>query len=150
MDTIHLPPDFREFFQFLNANQVEYLLVGGYAVGYYGYPRATVDIDVWVAVSPENARRVLAALEQFGFGSGTGASLDLLDRPGKVVRMGVSPLRIEIQTQISGVSFGACYPRRVMAELDGIAVPLISLDDLKANKRAAGRHKDLNDIENLP
>ncbi len=150
MATIHLPPDFREFFQLLNANRVEYLLVGGYAVGYHGYPRATVDLDVWVATSPENAHRLLAALEQFGFGKDAGTSIELLTQPGNVIRMGSPPLRIEIQTVISGVGFAECYSRRVMAGLDGVPVSVISAEDLKANKRAAGRLKDLNDLENLP
>ena len=69
MGTIHLPPDFKEFFRWLNHHEVEYLLVGGYAVGYHGYPRATMDIDVWIAPTPENAQKVVAALEDFGFGS---------------------------------------------------------------------------------
>lgn len=150
MHTTHLPPDFREFLQFLNANQVEYLLIGGYAVGFHGYPRATVDIDVWVAVSPDNTRRLLTALNQFGFGAETGARTDLLTQPGQVIRMGVAPLRIEIQTAISGVDFHDCYRRHVAGDLDGVHVPVISKEDLIANKRAAGRHKDLSDIENLP
>jgi len=150
MATTHLPPDFREFFQLLNANRVEYLLIGGYAVGCYGYPRPTADVDVWIAISLDNARRVLAALEAFGFGANTGASLDLLTKLGNVVRMGIPPLRIEIQTEISGIQFQECYARRVIKELDGVSVPIISLDDLKRNKRAAGRHKDLADLENLP
>lgn len=150
MATTRLPPDFREFFQLLNANQVEYLLVGGYAVGLYGYPRPTADVDVWIATSPDNANRVLAALKAFGFGAGTGASLDLLTCPGKVIRMGIPPLRIEIQTEISGVQFEECYARRLIKELDGIPVPIISIEDLKRNKRAAGRHKDLADLDNLP
>ena len=150
MATIQLPPDFREFFRLLNANQVEYLLIGGYAVGYHGYPRATVDLDVWIAVSPENARRVLAVLGQFGFGGVTGASAELLTRPDHVIRMGVVPLRIEIQTGISGVSFSECYARRVIASLDDVPVSIISAEDLKRNKRAAGRHKDLADLDNLP
>jgi hypothetical protein len=150
MATTHLPPDFREFFRLLDANRVEYLLVGGYAVGYHGYPRATVDLDIWVAISPDNAHRLLVTLEQFGFGRDVGASMELLTQPGNVIRMGLSPLRIEIQTIISGVSFTECYARRVVADLDGTPVSIISVGDLKINKRAAGRLKDLNDLENLP
>ncbi len=150
MATIHLPPDFKEFFQLLNANQVEYLLVGGYAVGYYGYPRATVDLDIWVAISPANANRLLVALEQFGFGTQAGASVKLLTQAGNVIRLGQSPLRIEIQTTISGVSFEDCYARRIATHLDGTPVTIISVEDLKINKLAAARLKDLNDLENLP
>ena len=150
MATIRLPPDFKEFLRLLNSHEVEYLLIGGYAVGCYGYPRPTADVDVWIAVSPDNARRVLAVLGAFGFGAGTGASVGLLTQPGNVIRMGIPPLRIEIQTEISGVEFEECYARRLVKELDGIPVPIISIDDLKRNKRAAGRHKDLADLENLP
>lgn len=150
MASTRLPRDFKEFFQLLNANQVECLLVGGYAVACYGYPRPTADVDVWIATSPDNARRVLAALAAFGLGVGSGPSLDLLTRPGNVIRMGHPPLRIEIQTEISGVEFEACYARRVVKELDGIPVPIINIDDLQRNKRAAGRHRDLADLENLP
>ena len=149
MATIHLPPDFKEFLQSLNVNRAEYLLVGGYAVGYHGYPRATVDIDIWIAATRENASRVMAALEQFGFG-GTGESVELLTQPDRVVRMGVPPLRIEMQTTLSGVSFDECYARRVVDTLDGVPVSIISADDLKRNKRAAGRLKDLADLEGLP
>ena len=150
MATTHLPPDFREFFQLLNANRVEYLLIGGYAVGFHGYPRPTADVDVWIQTSPDNARRVLAALEAFGFGAGAGANIELLTTPGNVIRMGIPPLRIEIQTEISGVQFEECYARRLVEDLDGIPVPIICIDDLKRNKRAAGRHKDLADLDNLP
>lgn len=119
-------------------------------MGYHGYPRATVDLDIWVAISPDNAHRLLVTLEQFGFGRDVGTSIELLTQPGNVIRMGLSPLRIEIQTIISGVSFTECYARRVVADLDGTPVSIISVDDLKINKRAAGRLKDLNDLENLP
>jgi len=149
MATIQLPPDFKEFFQLLNANQVEYLLVGGYAVAYHGHPRATGDLDIWIATNPKNAAKLLAVLEQFGFGK-TGVSADLLMEAHRVIRMGMPPVRIEIQTAISGVDFEECYARKVVTTLDGIPVAIISSNDLKRNKRAAGRHKDLSDLENLP
>jgi len=149
MATIHLPPDFKEFFQFLNSHRVEYLLVGGYAVGYYGFPRATMDIDVWIARNPENARRILLALEDFGFG-GERLSENLFLEKDKIVRMGLPPMRIEILTSISGLKFEDAYPKRLCDQLDGVDVCLISIEDLKINKAAAGRHKDLMDLENLP
>ena len=104
MATIQLPPDFSEFLRLLNEYQVEYLLVGGYAVGYYGYPRATGDIDLWIATHPDNAERVVQVLEAFGFG-GAGASAELFQQPDQVIRMGNPPLRIELLTSISGVDF---------------------------------------------
>jgi len=148
MATIQLPPDFKEFLQLLNIHRVEYLLIGGYAVGYYGYPRATGDMDIWIAVHPDNARRVVIALNEFGFPlSEEDATLFLQEN--KITRMGVPPLRLEILTTISGVTFAECYEQRAVAEIDGIEVSLISLENLKANKKASGRYKDLNDLENL-
>jgi len=149
MGTIHLPQDFKEFFQSFNQHEVEYLLVGGYAVGYHGYPRATIDIDVWVAANPENARRVVTALEDFGFGSQVLVE-GLFLESDNVVRMGLPPMRIEIMTSISGVHFKDAYDQRVEDMLDGVPVKLISLEHLKANKVAAARAKDLADLEELP
>ena len=149
MGTIHLPQDFKEFFQSFNQHEVEYLLVGGYAVGYHGYPRATMDIDVWVASNPENARRVVAALEDFGF-SGQVLVEGLFLESDNVVRMGLPPMRIEIMTSISGVDFKDAYDQRIEDVLDGVPVKLISLQHLKANKVAAARAKDLADLEELP
>jgi hypothetical protein len=126
----------------LNSENVDYLLVGGYAVGVHGYPRSTADLDVWVAVGEENAARLGRVLEQFGFSSKSVLTADLL-REGRILRMGVPPLRIEIMTQASGVSFPECYAARVVASIDGIEVNVIDLDHLKVNKRAAGRLKDL-------
>lgn len=143
-----LPPDFREFLSLLDSEKVEYLVVGGYAVGYHGYPRPTGDLDIWIAVDIENARRLRAVLERFGFAQGGRAPEEFL-APNRVFRMGVPPVRIEVLTGVTGVDFAACYPRRVESEVDGVRVRFIGRDDLLANKRAAGRHKDLNDIEHL-
>ncbi len=149
MATINLPADFKEFLRLLNAHQVEYLLIGGYAVAYHGYPRATADMDIWIAVHPRNAERVVAALQEFGFDL-PGLSSGLFLKEGQIIRMGVPPVRIEIATGISGVSFGECYAARVIDVLDEVEVNLISLAHLKVNKRAAGRHRDLDDLEHLP
>jgi hypothetical protein len=149
MATARLPPDFREFLQLLNTHQVEYLLVGGYAVGYHGYPRATADMDIWIAVHPQNAERVVAALKDFGFDLPE-LSVDLFMQPHRIIRMGVPPIRIEIVTAISGVDFGECYAGRVIDDLDGVPVGIIGLKHLKMNKAAAGGHKDLDDLEHLP
>ena len=141
--------DFKEFLRLLNANRVDYLLVGGYAVGLHGYPRATVDLDIWVSATPENAARVIAALTSFGFES---FSLEphLFIDPRSIVRFGIPPFRIEIMTSIDGVDYGSCSRRAVTFNVEGVQVPVISLADLRVNKRAAGRHKDLADLENLP
>src|SRR5215210_4436667 len=138
MDMILLPPDFREFLRLLNSHGVRYLLVGGYAVGYYGYPRATADMDVWVETGAENVSKVLAALAEFGF---TGVEPELFAKDEQVVRMGVPPLRIELLTGVSGVEFEDCYAARTVATLDNVEVSLIGLEELKLNKAASGRYK---------
>jgi hypothetical protein len=148
MDTT-LPPDFKNFLRLLNENAVDYLLIGGYAVAYYGYPRATADMDVWVAIAPANAQRAVQALREFGFDVPE-LSAELFLVPDKVIRMGVPPVRIEVLTTISGVSFDECFRQRTIAEIDGIPVNLISLEHLKINKRASGRLKDLADLDYLP
>ncbi len=124
------------------------MLVGGYAVGYHGYPRTTADIDVWVKVSPENAKRIVEALVDFGFGV-ENLDPDLFMEKERIVRMGNAPLRIEILMSISGVEFEACYPERVNDILEGIEVSIIGLDCLRKNKKASGRLKDLSDLEYL-
>jgi len=149
MATTHLPHDFKEFLRLLNAHRVEYLLIGGYAVGYFGYPRATADMDIWIAMGPANARKVVAALKEFGFDLPE-LSAELFLKEWQIIRLGVPPVRIEIATTISGVNFGECYAERVNAEMDGEQVNLISLKHLKANKKASGRHQDLADLEKLP
>jgi len=149
MATTHLPPDFKEFLKLLAAHKVEYLLIGGYAVGYYGYPRATADMDIWIAMNPANAERIVAAMKEFGFALSE-LSPQLFLKEWQIIRMGVPPIRIEVATTISGVDFSECYAERVTDVLDGVKVNLISLKHLKANKKACGRHQDLADIENLP
>ncbi len=149
MDPRSLTKDFKEFLQCLNARGVEYLVIGGHAVAFHGYPRATADLDVWVAVNSTNASQIVAALKDFGFDMPE-LKLDLFLREDRVIRLGVAPNRIEIQTGIDGVNFSDCYLQRVAAELDGIPVWFISRTDLKSNKRASGRNKDLADLDHLP
>ena len=149
MATIHLPSDFKEFLKLLNAHQVEYLLIGGYAVGYHGYPRATADMDIWIAMNPSNSQRIVIVLKEFGFDLPE-LSPELFLKEWQIIRMGVPPIRIEIATTVSGVNFNECYAERVVDTLDGFEVNLISLKHLKLNKKACGRHRDLADLENLP
>ena len=146
---LELAKDYKEFLRLLRAHGVEYLLIGGWAVGYYGYLRATYDLDVWIANSPANANRVVKAVSEFGF-SGPELSTDLFVQPDKIVRMGIEPVRIEVMTSISGVDFAECYPGRLETTLNGVPVSLINLRDLKTNKKASGRLKDLADLEQLP
>jgi hypothetical protein len=149
MATTHLPHDFKEFLKLLNANKVEYLLIGGYAVGYYGYPRATADMDIWIAMNPTNADKVVTVLKAFGFNP-PDLSPNLFLKERQIIRMGVPPFRIELATTISGVDFSECYAQRVVDEIDGVQTNLISLPHLKANKKASGRHQDIADLEHLP
>jgi predicted nucleotidyltransferase len=146
---IRLPNDFKDFLRLLNGRQVEYLLVGGYAVGYHGYPRATVDLDIWVAATPGNARKLVEVFKEFGFDVDE-LKEDLFLKKNKIIRIGEPPLRIEVMTSVSGVNFDACYQKRIVETIDGTQVYFINLENLKRNKLAAGRHKDLNDLENLP
>lgn len=149
MATIHLPPDFKEFLQLLNSRGVEYLVVGGYAVGFHGYPRATADLDIWIATTEQNAVKLENVLKEFGFDLPE-LSKNLFLEKDKIVRMGTPPIRLEILTSISGLQFPRCYASRVTTEIDGVRVNFISLEHLKANKKAAGRHQDLSDLEHLP
>ena len=149
MDTQELPQDFKEFLKLLNEKSVDYLLIGGYAVGYYGHPRTTVDLDIWIAISPDNANRMVEVLRQFGMNS-PDLTPALFQKPGNIIRMGIAPVRIEVLNEIDGVSFANCFKKRKNAVIDGIHVNLISLRHLRRNKKAAGRHKDLDDLEHLP
>ena len=144
-----LPADFREFLKLLNEAEVEYLVIGGYAVGYHGYPRTTADMDVWVEISPNNAAKLVEVFRRFGMDDPS-LTADLFLQRGKIVRMGVPPMRIEVLTAIDGATFAESFARRETVLLDGLRVNMISLPDLRRNKLASGRHKDLDDLEHLP
>lgn len=146
MDTIPIPKDFSECLKLFESTGVEYLLVGGYAVNLHGYSRTTGDIDLWVSSSEENAKKVASALRAFGFAF---AEPGMFFPPGQMIRMGRAPVRIEILTRLSGVEFGECYGRREMFTAGELTLPVIGLEDLMRNKRAAGRLKDLADVEQL-
>ncbi len=150
MEPATLTADFRDFLKSLNDHGVEYLLIGGHAVAYHGYVRPTQDMDVWIAASEDNARRVVAAVEAFFGCKLQGLAPEWFVDPDQVTRFGVRPNLIEILAGIDGGDFQSAYSRRVVAELDGLRVNLIALPDLKANKRASGRNKDLADLDNLP
>ncbi|HUM70195.1 MAG TPA: hypothetical protein PLK31_15290 [Chloroflexota bacterium] len=150
MGTSRLPSDFKDFLKLLNSKQVEYLLIGGYAVGYHGYSRATADMDIWIAVNPDNAQKVAEVISEFFGFQVEGATPELFLQENKVARMGVPPFRIEVLTTISGVRFAECYAERIVDKLeDDIEVNIISLKHLKINKKESGRLKDLNDLEHL-
>ena len=146
---IQIPLDFKEFLRLLHSHQVEYLLIGGYAVGYYGFVRATGDMDIWVNINTANATNVVAALKEFGFAVPE-LSPELFLQKARIIRMGIPPLRLEILTTISGVDFAECFDNKLIVQIEELEVNLINLQDLKVNKRASGRLKDLLDLENLP
>jgi hypothetical protein len=113
MDPRSLTKDFKEFLQCLNAQSVKFLVIGGHAVAFHGYPRATSDLDVWIAVNETNASLVVAALSEFGF-SVPELRPELFLQKDRVVRLGIAPNRIEIQTGIDGVDFSECYENKVV------------------------------------
>lgn len=140
--------DFREFAQSLNDSGVRYLVVGGYAVAFHGYPRYTKDLDLWIWMDPANAAAVVRALEAFGFGSLGLQPQDFLD-PDQVVQLGYPPNRIDLISALEGVEFEDCYRTRVDVTIDGTVLPFIGREQLKANKRATGRLQDQADVEHL-
>lgn len=132
----------------LNSRRVEYLLVGGYAVCYHGYYRNTGDMELWIAVHPENAAKMVSLIREFGFNVPE-LSEALFLQKGRIIRMGIEPVRIEILTEISGCEFADCYQQKVEATLDGTPVNIIGLTDLIKNKLKSGRLKDLDDARKL-
>lgn len=142
-----LPEEFKEFLSLLNAAKVEYLIVGGWALGVHGYIRATGDIDVWVGLKEDNIQKLLIALKEFGVPSGV--TKEYFSEKGNVLRMGVPPLRIEIITEASGIDFYESYPKRIAIIVEDVAVQFIAYEDLVKNKQSTGRLKDLADLESL-
>jgi aminoglycoside-2''-adenylyltransferase len=149
MGTIQLPHEFSDLLRLLNRHEVRYLIIGGFAVAWHGYPRATGDIDIWVGQAPANAPRIVRALKEFGFDV-PGLDEKVFQSPRKVVRMGFPPMRVELFTTIPGVAFDTCYRERVETELGGVSTNIISLRHLRKNKKATGRSRDLDDLRNLP
>ena len=143
-----LNKDFKEFIELLNKNRVRYLVVGGYAVALHGYPRYTKDLDVWIELTPENASNILKALEQFGFGSLDLKQDDFLEAD-QIIQLGYPPNRIDIMTSLKELTFKDCFNSRLKVEIEGVQINFIDIDNLKKNKRAAGRLQDLADLENL-
>ena len=143
-----LDKDFKEFITLLNANNVKYLIVGGYAVGFHGYPRYTKDLDIWILVSNENANNVLEALKQFGFGS-LGLQKEDFLIPDEFIQLGYPPNRIDIVTSCDGVEFETCYSSKKQIEVEGLKIDFIDIENLKKNKKASARPQDLADLDNL-
>ena len=143
-----LPQDWKEFIALLNSHHVEYVVVGAIAVSYHAHPRNTGDLDVLIRPTLENAQRMPAVLNAFGF-SGHGLQPEDFIRPGKFLQLGVPPRRIDLLNQISGVAFDQLWDQRVFAEIEGTPVTLIGREALIQNKQAAGRDKDRADLRML-
>ncbi|MCX7735995.1 MAG: hypothetical protein N2319_04720 [Candidatus Kapabacteria bacterium] len=143
-----LNKDFREFIKFLNENDVKYLVVGGYAVAYYGHPRYTKDFDIWIEISEENSLKMLKKLKDFGFGSLNITKDDFLN-PQLIIQLGNPPNKINIINSYDGVEFDYCFKNKQIILYDDLKINFIGLDDLKQNKKATGRLQDLADLEKL-
>ena len=150
MDPRHLPPDFREFLECLNAAGAEYLLIGGHAVSFHGYPRVTSDMDVWINRTPENAVKVVTAIRHFFDDEMSGLTVGQLLDSENVTHFGARPFLIEVLNRVSGGNFAVAWSRRVQTVYDTVPVNMLGLEDLKLNKKASGRAKDIADLENLP
>ena len=145
---MEVQPDFRELLALFNANQVDYMVIGGYALAFHGAPRFTGDLDIFVKPDPGNARRIIEALHQFGFKS-VELSVDDFLGPDQVVQLGVPPVRVDILTAITGVSWAEAAAGRVEGKYGDIPVYYIGRKQFAANKRATGSKKDLADLEAL-
>lgn len=145
---IHLPRDFSEFVQLLNAHGAEYVIIGGYALAVHGYVRYTGDIDFFIALNPANAARMLSVFHAFGLRTPDIDTALFMDE-GKIIRVGSEPMRLEVLNKISGVDFDECYRNRKTILIDGVSVNFLGYHELLKNKRAAGREKDLADVAEL-
>jgi hypothetical protein len=146
---MNLNQDFQEFVELFVAHEVEFLIVGGYALAAHGHPRYTKDLDVWVWIGTENSQRIIAAIEAFGFGDLGLTAADFQD-PEVMVQLGHEPQRIDILTFASGLHFSDAYENRVYITIGNVQVPFISVDDLRTNKMATGRPRDIADVADLP
>jgi hypothetical protein len=145
---MEVQPDFRELFALLNKHAVEYVIVGGYALAFHGAPRFTGDLDIFVRPQKQNAARILNALNEFGFGS-AGLTKSDFSTPHKVVQLGVPPIRVDLITSLTGVSWEEASVAKIRGHYGDIPVFFIGRSEFVANKRAMGRKRDLADIEAL-
>lgn len=145
---MEVQPDFRELLGFFGARRVDFLIVGGYALAFHGVPRFTGDLDLWVRPTPENARRTIQALEDFGFGS-LGLEARDFEKPDQVIQLGQPPVRVDLVTSISGVSWDEADASSVHAEFGGVPVRFLGRAALVANKSATNRARDRADLEAL-
>ncbi len=145
---MEVQPDFRELLELFNKHQVEFLLVGGYALAFHGAPRYTGDMDIFVHASSLNAKRIMAALDEFGFGS-VGLALEDFQKENMVIQLGVPPVRVDIVTSLTGISWDDAYANRAYGKYGDVSVSYIGREQFISNRRAIGRQKDLADLEAL-
>ncbi len=143
-----LNKDYKEMLQILLKNKVRFLVVGAYAMGAYGYPRATGDIDIWVEASSENSEKIHQSLSEFGAPLSEVTKTTFCEE-GIVFQIGVAPRRIDIITKIDGVDFNKAYSDKQKMEIEGIKIPFLSKEDLIKNKESTGREKDQLDAKYL-
>ncbi|RYD55672.1 MAG: hypothetical protein EOP56_15250 [Sphingobacteriales bacterium] len=140
-----LATDFEDFVKLLNKYQVEYMVVGGYALAFHGRPRHTGDLDIWINISENNAQKMSMVINEFGFASLGLNEADFL-QPGYITQIGRPPLRIDILNSIDGVEFKDAYPNREIKDIDGILISYIGLNEFIANKTSSGRSRDISDV----
>ena len=145
---MNLNQDFQEFVELFISHNVRFMIIGGYALAAHGHPRYTKDLDVWVLADPQNADRVVSALDEFGFGE-IGLTAADFQRPDSVVQLGREPQRIDILTFATGLDFDEAFANHVLISVGDAQVPFLSIDDLRTNKIATGRLQDLADVESL-
>ncbi len=145
---MEIQPDFRDLLELFNKNSVEYVIVGGYALAFHGAPRYTGDLDILVNIGGDNPHKIMQTLKEFGFGA-IGLSIRDFSEPGKVIQLGYPPVRIDIVTSISGVSWKEAFQDRVEGTYGGTPIYFIGRKQLVANKRTVGRQRDLADLEAL-
>lgn len=146
--SLPIPPDVRDLLRAFSGHSVRYLVVGAHALGYWGQPRATGDFDLFVDPTPDNARRVLAALLEFGAPL-FDLTVEDLSRPGVVFQMGMPPYRIDLATELTGITFEEAWVGHANVALEDLAIPVIGREAMIRNKRATGRPKDRLDLELL-
>lgn len=145
---MELPRDFSELLASFAEHRVEFVVVGAYAVAFHGRPRMTGDLDLLVAPTKENAERVMRALDAFGFGD-VGLTASDFAAPDTVVQLGVAPVRVDLLTSLTGVSWEEAWSGKVSADFAGTPVFVLGLAELRRNKRATGRAQDRADVEAL-
>ncbi|WP_461247622.1 nucleotidyl transferase AbiEii/AbiGii toxin family protein [Treponema sp. R6D11] len=141
-----LPEEFKEFVQYLNKNKIKYLLVGGWAVGIYGHPRATKDIDFLFSNDQKNLNQIKKALDEFG---APPIDLEKFKEDGYVIRIGSSPIQIDMINSADGIDINDCFKRKKILDIDGVKINVIAIDDLIINKKTSARNIDIADADKL-